>query len=231
MIRKYGRYTLALFLLFYVHAVYCQAKDWDTSFRPEIYPLLNDLYQAEPTDTSDIVFLGNSITFWGLFNQSLGLPGIKNRGIPGDITNGVLERLDAIVKGRPAKIFILIGINDIARGIPDSIVIHNQRRMVDAIRKGSPHTRIYLQTILPTNRSFGKLPNHYGKEQHILTVNNGLRQIASETGAILIDLHALFDDGSNQLIQELSFDGVHLNKKGYDRWVALLKELHCLDNL
>ncbi|WP_018628673.1 GDSL-type esterase/lipase family protein [Niabella aurantiaca] len=229
-IRKYLKTGLVLCLLFLRYHAHSQGQSWDTTYRPEIYPLLNDLYSSEKTDPADIVFLGNSITFWGLFNQTLGEPRIKNRGIPGDITNGVLERLDAVLKGHPAKIFILIGINDIARGIPDSIVVGNQRRIVARIREGSPRTKIFLQTVLPTNRSFKKLSAHYNKEAHIRFVNEGLRRIAAESGATLIDLHALFDDGTGQLIKELSFDGVHLTKKGYDRWVRLLRAHHYLDD-
>ncbi|MBO9595108.1 MAG: sialate O-acetylesterase [Niabella sp.] len=219
-----------LLLLFWGYSAYCQGLSWDTTYRPEIYPLLNDLYRSEKTDASDIVFLGNSITFWGLFNQTLGQPQIRNRGIPGDITNGVLERLDGILDGKPAKIFILIGINDIARGIPDSIVIGNQRQIVTRIRERSPRTKIFLQTLLPTNSSFKKLAAHYNKEAHIRAVNEGLRKIAAASGVTLVDLHAVFDDGTGQLIKELTFDGVHITKKGYDRWIRLLRERHYLDD-
>ncbi len=230
VIRRYIAAALIIYLLLPDHKVAAQEPGWDTTYRPEIYPLLNDLYRSERTSTKDIVFLGNSITFWGLFNQTLGFSGIKNRGIPGDITNGVLERLDVVVKGQPAKIFILIGINDIARGIPDSIIVDNQQRIVDRIRKQSPRTQIYLQTLLPTNRSFKKLRSHYNKEEHIRFVNEGIRQIAAKTGATLVDLHSLFDDGTGQLMKELSFDGVHLTKKGYDRWMGLLIAQHYLGN-
>ncbi|MCD2422708.1 GDSL-type esterase/lipase family protein [Niabella pedocola] len=228
--RKNFRTGSFLLLLLLGYSAYSQELSWDTTYRPEIYPLLNDLYRSEKTDSSDIVFLGNSITFWGLFNQTLGQPQIRNRGIPGDITNGVLERLDGILDGKPAKIFILIGINDIARGIPDSIVIGNQQRMVTRIRERSPRTKIFLQTLLPTNSSFKKLAAHYHKEAHIRVVNEGLRKIAAASGATLVDLHAVFDDGTGQLIKELTFDGVHITKKGYDRWIRLLRERHYLDD-
>ncbi|MBZ4190868.1 GDSL-type esterase/lipase family protein [Niabella beijingensis] len=230
-IRKYFTPGSFILLLLLGYRAYGQGQSWDTTYRPEIYPLLRDLYRSEKADTTDIVFLGNSITFWGLFNETLGVPGIKNRGIPGDITNGVLERLDDILEGRPVKIFILIGINDIARGIPDSIVIRNQQRILARIREQSPRTKIFLQTLLPTNSSFKKLSSHYNKEEHIRFVNKALRRLAAASGATLIDLYALFDDGTGQLIKELSFDGVHLTKKGYDRWIQLMKQHHYLDDI
>ena len=105
------------------------------------------MFKSFPNSNKDIVFLGNSIT--------AGIPigmnccscnNARNRGISGDITFGVLERLDEVIEGKPAKVFILIGINDISRNIPDSVIIRNYRKMVTRIQTGSPATKIYLQT-------------------------------------------------------------------------------------
>jgi lysophospholipase L1-like esterase len=40
------------------------------------------------------------------------LPEARNQGISGDITFGVLQRLDEVTEGHPAKVFILIGLSD-----------------------------------------------------------------------------------------------------------------------
>ena len=58
--------------------------------------------------------MGNSITAGG-GNWSLRLdyPNIKNRGIGGDTTDGVLARLDEVIYFQPEAVFLLIGINDL----------------------------------------------------------------------------------------------------------------------
>ena len=59
------------------------------------------LFEVLPVYSSDIVFLGNSITDgceWAeLFNNRH----VKNRGISGDRSGWLLDRLDPIVGGHP----------------------------------------------------------------------------------------------------------------------------------
>ena len=76
------------------------------------------LFESLPASEDDIVMLGNSITDGGEWAELLGDAHVKNRGISGDTTDGVLERLGTITRGRPAKVFLLIGINDFSKGVP-----------------------------------------------------------------------------------------------------------------
>ena len=43
----------------------------------------------------------------------LGIENVRNRGISGDVTDGVLLRLGELIKYKPTSIFIMIGINDL----------------------------------------------------------------------------------------------------------------------
>jgi lysophospholipase L1-like esterase len=150
------------------------------------------------------------------------MPEARNRGISGDITFGVLERLDEVIEGRPAKVFILIGINDISRNIPDSVILNNDRKIIKRIKEGSPKTKIYFQTLMPVNNTFTQFKNHYNKDEHIQTVNNGLKKIAAEENITLIDLHAHFLDSEGRLDKNYTFDGLHPNAKGYEVWKKIL---------
>ena len=51
---------------------------------------------------------------------------------------GVYDRLDAVVNGAPAKIFLLIGINDVDRGASADTIVERIGMIVDKIRKDSP---------------------------------------------------------------------------------------------
>ena len=201
-----------------------QEAKWDSTYRPDIYPSRVDLFNSFRHSKKDIVFLGNSITFWGEWSELLGSPHIKNRGIPGDITFGVLERLDEVINGQPAKVFILIGINDIARNIPDSVTIRNYKRMVERIKTGSPRTKIFFQTLLPTNSAPNKLTAYYHKELQVKKINAAIRDLTKEEHIGLIDLYASFADAEGNLPRQYTFDGVHLTKPGYDVWVDVLKK-------
>jgi lysophospholipase L1-like esterase len=195
---------------------------WDSSFRPNNYALKVGQFRSYPNAKTDIVFLGNSITAGIEWSELLGLPQARNRGISGDISFGVLERLDEVTEGKPAKVFILIGINDISRNIPDSVILRNYRMIIQRIKKESPETKICFQTLLPVNNTFTQFKNHYNKDAHIQYINESLKKMAAEEKILLLDLHPHFLDQDKRLDSKYTIDGLHLNAAGYQVWKGLL---------
>ncbi|GGE64372.1 lysophospholipase L1-like esterase [Pedobacter psychrotolerans] len=219
--RKY--FTAFSLLLLVAVSVKSQTVTWDSTYRPGKYVELVKKFKDDLKSKKDIVFLGNSITAGTDWSKLLDLPLAKNRGISGDITFGVLERLQDVIDGKPSKVFILIGINDISRNIPDSIILKNYKMMISRIRKGSRKTQIYFNTLLPVNSSFEKFKNHYGKDQHILYLNEEIRKFTSKNVTV-IDLYPHFTDSDQHLNAALTKDGLHLLPAGYDVWAAFLKK-------
>lgn len=121
-----------------------QESSWDSTYRPAAYLKKLEAFQKEGINRKDVVFLGNSITAGTDWAKLLALPNAKNRGISGDITFGVLERLDQIILAKPSKVFVLIGINDISRNIPDSVILGNYKKIIQRIKEGSKKTKIYF---------------------------------------------------------------------------------------
>lgn len=197
---------------------------WDSTYRPDIYDSRVELFKASAHRKSDIVMLGNSITFWGDWKELTGSGKIKNRGIPGDITFGVLNRLEEVIQGKPAKVFILIGINDMARNIPENVIIQNYIRMINALKAGSPSTKIFIQSLFPVNDAFGKLTSHCNKGNEIVRLNAQLKSLTEKENVTFIDLHQHFTDQHGKLKREFTWDGVHLTFPGYQQWVKVLKE-------
>jgi lysophospholipase L1-like esterase len=207
-----------------------QTAKWDSTHRPTNFALKVDLFRSYPDAAKDIIFLGNSITAGVDWMELLGKTHVRNRGISGDITFGVLERLHEVTEGKPAKVFILIGINDISRNIPDSVIIDNYRKMIRRIKQESPRTKIYFQTLLPVNNTFTQFKNHYNKDQHILYVNEELKKLAAKEKITLIDLYPHFLDNDKKLDKKYTIDGLHLNTEGYKVWAAILKNGNYLEN-
>ncbi|HTM97704.1 MAG TPA: GDSL-type esterase/lipase family protein, partial [Pedobacter sp.] len=167
---------LGVLLIGLIGHVAAQTVKWDSTYRPGKYVELVGKFKAEPVLKNDYIFLGNSITAGTDWAKLLDLPQAKNRGISGDITFGVLERLQEVIDRKPAKVFILIGINDISRNIPDEVILANYKKIISRIREGSKQTQIYFYTLLPVNSSFEKFKNHYGKDEHILYLNDEIRK-------------------------------------------------------
>lgn len=202
---------------------YGQQK-WDSTYRPNNYALKVGVFKSFPNTTTDFIFLGNSITAGTDWNEQLGITNARNRGISGDITFGVLERLNEVTEGAPAKVFILIGINDISRNIPDSIIVNNYRRMIATIKAQTPKTKIYFHTLMPVNNEFTQFKNHYNKDEHILWVNEQIKQLGAQEKITVIDLYPHFLNADKKLDKRYTEDGLHLNVQGYAVWTRILKE-------
>jgi lysophospholipase L1-like esterase len=199
-----------------------QESSWDNTYRPAAYLKKLEAFQKEGINRKDVVFLGNSITAGTDWAKLLALPNAKNRGISGDITFGVLERLDQIILAKPRKVFVLIGINDISRNIPDSVILGNYKKIIQRIKDCSKRTKIYFYTLLPVNASFNKFKNHYGKDQHILWLNEQIKNLGDKRVTI-IDLYPHFTDADKHLKAEITADGLHLKPEGYQIWAEVLK--------
>ena len=218
--KKFLLLGCCLFCCFLINA---QVDEPDFSFRPKTYPVQVRQFKTYSDSKKDIIFLGNSITARAKWNELLELPNARNRGISGDTTFGILERLDEVTEGQPEKIFILIGINDISRDFPDEVILQNYKEIINRIQKESPRTKIYIETILPVNKSFEAYKRHYNKDEHILYINNQLRKIAPEMGVTLIDIYPYFLDDQDRLAADFTDEGLHLNEKGYLKWATILK--------
>jgi len=194
-------------------------------------------FKTDPIGYNKIVFLGNSITKGGGdWNKRLGTSNIVNRGISGDITEGVLERLEEIGYYKPIAVFLLIGFNNFFTdynsdsGITPDYIYENIIRIKKKIEELSPDTEVYIQTILPMdNKKYMKTTAEYSfllpaYEPSINTQINKVNSLLINNDAFkVIDLASSFKNQKGLLDNTLSDDGVHLNEAGYSVWVKILK--------
>jgi len=216
-------------LVFSCFCVQAQDRTWDTiPFITDHYAQRVELFKNEASVEKAIVFLGNSITEGGDWKKLLKDSTAVNRGIGGDITFGVLNRLDETIALKPAKLFLLIGINDLAKEIPDEVIIENTYTIVNRIRSGSPSTKIYVQSILPVNPTMKKFPARYAKGDHIVRINEQLKKYESHFKYVYVDIYSSFLDANQNMDSKYTREGLHLNPAGYQHWITVLKELNYL---
>jgi Zn-dependent M28 family amino/carboxypeptidase/lysophospholipase L1-like esterase len=182
------------------------------------------LFEKLPDTAHEIIFLGDSITDGGNWIEMFQNLRIKNRGISGDITDGVLERLAEVTSSKPDKVFLMIGINDLAAGKSEEYVVNNISRIVKKILNTSASTKIYLQSLLPVNRDLGMFPKYTDKTQAVLSINARLKKVAEKYGAVYIDLYSPFTNGGDKLNPKYTNDGLHLTGDGYILWKSLIKK-------
>lgn len=216
--------VVLLFMISMIAQLSAQTRTYDTLPNlPEHYMKRMDLFKAEPVKTGAIVMLGNSITEGGNWKKLLGDSSVLNRGISGDVTFGVLNRLEEVLRHKPSKIFLLIGINDLSRNTPDEVIIENLFTIAKRIKTASPKTELFIQSILPTNESFKNYPDAFrDKGPHITTINTQLARYAEKMNYHFLDLYTQFLGTDGLMDTKYATDGLHLNALGYQHWVRIL---------
>ena len=183
------------------------------------------LFELLPIGEEDIVFLGNSITDGGEFAELFDDNRIKNRGISSDVVGGVAKRIGQVVSGHPKKIFLLVGINDVSHNLSAGEIAADYEHLVERIRRETPSTQLYIQSVMPVNNDFGRYRNLKGKEKVIPELNTLLIGIAGRYDAVYIDLWpVLAEPETGKLRREFTNDGLHLMGKGYRAWTKAIEK-------
>lgn len=173
------------------------------------------------------ILAGDSISLW--FPETV-LPPERNwlnQAISGETSSGLLKRLDLFGRTQPETIFVMIGINDLLKGISDEEVLINHEEIVRYLQEVHPQAQIVLQSILPHAAEKAtwegrdrllSLPN-----RRIQNLNQQLEKIAQQQEVYFLDLYPLFADAEGNLRMEYSTDGLHLNPQGYQVWSIALQ--------
>lgn len=159
--------------------------------------------ENESAEKGGVVFLGDSITDFCELERWY--PGLNayNRGIAGDMTLGVMRRMDS-----------LIGINDLSRHQSVGDTAANIASIISEIRSALPETYIIVQSVYPVNSDWGTA--YAERVSPLVTELNALISAGAEAGGyVYADIYPVLDDGSGRLIREYSSDGLHPNEAGY----------------
>lgn len=160
-----------------------------------------------------IVFVGDSITQDFNVYEYFQDHQVYNRGIGGDTSLGLLDRLDeSIFDLKPKKVFLQIGTNDLELLDGGVQAIFNRiKEVVEQIGLFDESIEVYLVSVYPVNPSIDKMTVGKRNNQDILALNELLSQIEGVTYINFFD--QLVKDG--KLNPEYTLEGLHLNQKGY----------------
>jgi lysophospholipase L1-like esterase len=190
-----------------------QASDREPPHRQSYREFRRDVFTLSRLDRAAIVMLGDSITEAAPWDEITSCRSIANRGVGGDTTAGVLGRLDGVLKLRPRAVFLMIGVNDITLGVARDQTLANYRGILDRLNAANLHTSVAY--VLPVARSYAKWRNNAA----IASLNEAIDGlIAGRPGTSAVDLRPLVRNGDGYLREDLSYDGLHLNAKGYAIW-------------
>lgn len=171
-------------------------------------------------DNGSIIFLGDSLT------QSLNVTAISqnavNYGIGSDTTYGLLNRLSNYKSINQADAIVLsIGINDFIYNRSPDLIIDNYKKIFDYIPEDK---NIYLNSLFPVSLTYTKNNSKVSIEK-IKKLNNELARVCSlKPKCKYLNNYDYFSDKSGYLNKKYDVgDGIHINTKGYDLWINILK--------
>ena len=163
------------------------------------------------------VFIGDSITEQCIWNELFGDNRLINRGIGGDITEKVLNRLDFLDGTKPSTVFLMIGTNDLGQNKSLDEIINNYQKIIQELSKKLPNTVIYMQSVLPINQNLFFMKRDYYTNENIDLLNVMIQKLEKENVRYL-ELNKFFKDKNGNLDIKYSSDGLHLNGDGYHKW-------------
>ena len=160
----------------------------------------------------DVVFLGDSITQASTFNEVFGTSArIYNRGVGGDTAFDIINRLQEIKSLKPKVVYLMVGINDLHRGASPKQVADNISTIHSSLTESGIKT--IVQETIQCQASKCSFKDEVNDLNKILAVK--FKSELLHMGE-LSSMHGLSDN--------LTYDGIHLNKEGYETWINQLRQ-------
>jgi lysophospholipase L1-like esterase len=181
------------------------------------------IFDLVPVEPGDVVFLGDSHAQYALWSEAFASARVRNRGIAGDNAEGVLARLEPVIAGRPAAVFLMVGSNDVDARLLGATVEDTAAkigRIVDRIRTGSPETAVYILSAPPKSRNSQM---NVTETPLALRLNELFATLAPTHGATYLDIAAPLQAEDGSLEIEFTYDGGHLNGEGYRRVIEVVR--------
>ena len=157
------------------------------------------------TGQVDVVFLGDSLTDGYPVTEYYSEYMVVNRGIGGDTTYGLEDRLQVSVYDLQPKVAVmLIGANNM------QTMFDNYERILQGLQENLPNTKIVLLSLTAMGRD-------WGRNNHLAAFNNvKIKKLAKEYGFAYVDLYTpLLDLRTNEIYEAYTTDGGHLTQQGY----------------
>ncbi len=196
-----------------------KSQEWYKSFyagKLEEYKNENNKYSEFEVD---VAFLGDSITdgydVKSYYPEYL----VTNRGIGGDTTHGLKDRLDvSVLTLKPKVCVMLIGINNL------DTMFEDYEEILISFKEKMPDTKIVLVSIPPMSAGLA-----YRNETAAYN-NVKIKILAEKYGYEYVDIYSpLLDLETGEMKSEYTPDGLHHTPEGYKVITKAIKPV--VDNL
>ena len=154
----------------------------------------------------DVAFIGDSLTDGYDLAQYYSQYVTANRGIGGDTTFGVEERLQvSLFDLKPKVVVMLIGANNM------DTMLQNYESILQSLKENLPESKIVLCSLTAMGGE------HWGRKNQLAAYNNvSIKLLAQKYGYTYVDLYsALYDVSIGEVYEGYTVDGGHFTHEGY----------------
>ena len=162
----------------------------------------------------DVAFIGDSLTDGYNLEKYYPEYKVSNRGIGGETTYGLLERLDiSVYQLKPKVIVMLIGANNF------KTMFEDYEDLIIGIKTNLPNTKLVICSLT----SMGG--EHWGKNNQLAAFNNvKIKAYANKYDCPFVDLYTpLLNMETNEIYEHYTTDGGHLTAEGYEVLTSAIK--------
>ena len=139
--------------------------------------------------------------------------------VPGERKQITVE--EALQQNSFAKIYLMIGINEMGTGTVESF-LEKYQEVVTHLRELQPDAIIYLQAIIKVTAE-RSAKGDYITNEGITARNEGIARLADNEKVFFLDVNPEVCDESGGMIPDYTFDGVHLKARYIEIWKDYLK--------
>lgn len=184
-------------------------------------PFRESIFAAAPIDTGKIFFVGDSDIEAFELNEFLDNADVRNRGIWGDVSSHVLNRMDNIFIQKPSKLFLKIGQNDICSGTDLNEIIANVEKIIVQSEAHIPNVKFFLISEIPCENLI--IHSQENAMLKIKALNEKYKLLADKYNLTYIDVHSYLIQNGKLNKDYYNEDHAHLNGKGYLLFAKILK--------
>jgi lysophospholipase L1-like esterase len=203
----------------YSYDQYLEAQYANLYLQNENYEVQIEMYKHFKSSQFDVVMLGNSLSYYANWNELLGRTNIANRGIVSDITTGYLHRLGFVYQLNPKLCFIEGGVNDVYANYSAKEVFRNYSKIIDTLRAHRIIPIIQSTLFVASRRE-----NSVEKNKEIQKLDELLADFAQKHSIEYLGINSLVSQ-NGFLRDDLTYDGIHLNAKGYSLWIPEVEKI------
>ena len=183
-----------------------------------LFSLIVMMPKSSAPNMKKIILLGDSITeSWKGYSPEFFAenPYLINKGVGGETTQQILRRFNTdVVSFEPGFVIILAGINDIAQNTGYISVSETFANIVNMVEIAKSHNiSPVLCSVLPASKIVWK--PEIKSADLVIDLNNKIKKYCEKNNMVYVDYFSSMVGEKKELRSDLTYDGVHPDKKGY----------------